>query len=145
MNPRSLTSITGGLSFGSVTSGIYDSNQCVALPSLDHPPPWKVLWTFTPRNLGTRKSHSKPHFRTPGWTRAWRLVSQSRRRECFLWVGTAESWRESDATIAPLHFLFRILDPYSSITSLGPKLPFWPTRPFNVGVSLTLDPTIDPP
>lgn len=65
-------------------------------------------------------------------------------RSVFLRVGTAESWQESDATIAPLHF-FRTLDPYSSITSLGPKLHFWPTPPFNFGVSLTLNPTIDPP
>jgi hypothetical protein len=50
----------------------------------------------------------------------------------------------SDATLTPLHFLHALdLDP--SVNSLGPK--FWskPIEALDFGVSLILDPTVNPP
>lgn len=133
-----LTSILGEFNFELVTFGV--SMIVINVHSL----PWKVLWAFTLETWRPKSPITNLTFGLQVGTQAWRSVSQSRRKEWFLRVGTAESWHESDATIEPLHF-FRTLDPYSSITSLGPKLHFWPTPPFNFGVSLTLDPTIDPP
>ena len=57
-------------------------------------------------------------------------------RGVFSWVGSTEIWRESDATLGPLHYSY-----------LGPR-PYFCSRPIGLldfGVVLVLDPSVNPP
>ena len=64
----------------------------------------------------------------------------------FSWVGMAEMWWESDATLAPVYFFIPWdLDPDPRVNSLGASFFYGAIGSLDFGVSFVLDPSLNLP